>query len=265
MAIPPRGGRWSAKHDRFARKNGYASWDAWCTELEEELLPKSKKPRGPICGGRKPSDKRPCRGKPMPNGRCRAIHKGNAESGPAHHAYEGKGYSIHFGVRSDDVGRLIESGELVSVREELAVAALIHCDLLGELSLVQADGATFEDLRDSFVELEEAIGKKKNPTVVGLALQVHSDLLASGLNARDLRDEIRKSGDHIARLAKVERKRLETIEESMTRQQILGILAHFVDQARDAVADGIAEPELLVRLAGSLRRLQSPGARDSVA
>ena len=260
MAVAPRGGRWSARHERLARNNDKHSWGEWCAEIEGELGRK-------ICGGIKSTDKTPCKGRPAKNGRCTRAHNGKALSGPAHASYEGKGYGKYLGIaRGQELARVLESGQLVSVREELAIAAIMHADLLVELESIEANGATFEDLRDSFAEIEQAVLKGDALETVR-TLKVHASLLGSGLQAGTLREEIRKSGDHIARLAKVERQRLDTVEESMTRQQVLGILSHFADMLRDGVAQGLADPKLLRNVANELRRLLTPGAQsdESVA
>lgn len=252
MAVPPRTGKWSARHERIAQKNDRHSWAEWCAEIEGALGRK-------ICGGLKSSDHTPCKGRPAANGRCTSRHAGKALSGPALPQYQGKGYGKYLSVsRGQELDRMLDSGDLVSVRDELGIAGLMHADLVSELVSLEAGGATFEDLRDSFAEIEGAV-TTGDPVGVARALRVHADLLASGLNAGELREEIRKSGDHIARLAKTERQRMETVEETMTKQQVMGILAHFVDQVRNGVEQGLEGSEILRHLASELRRLVSPG------
>jgi len=205
-------------------------------------------------------------GRASPNGRC-SFHGGKSLSGHAHPNYQGKGYSVVLGsARGQKLERLLESGQLVSVREELAVANVMHADLLIELESIEAGGATFEDLRDSFAEIEQAV-LKSDAHETARTLKVHSSLLGSGLQAIALREEIRKSGDHIARLAKVERQRLETIEDTMTSQQVLGILSHFTDIVRQTVDDGLTDPKVLRLVADAMRRLVTPGVQsdESVA
>ena len=256
MAVPPRGGKWPAGHDRLAKAAGFDSWAHWIVELE-------KAAGRIICGGKKPSDGTPCRAHPAKGAhRCARTHNGNAVSGVAHPAYEGKGYSKVLDLpRGAKVEHVLQTAELVSVREELAVAAVLHSDLLLELQSLEAGGATFEDLRDSFAEIAEAV-ERNRPEAVAEALKVHRSLLASGLDASRLRDEIRKSGDHIGRLARIEQRRSETLEASLPRQQVLGLLAFFVDRLRAGVAEGLSGPELLRAQARELRRLVSPGAAE---
>lgn len=175
----------------------------------------------------------PCRQPGMANGRCR-MHGGSTPVGLAHPSTVTGRWSKDLPTRmAARYAEALSDGELIALRDELALTDARLSDLLGKVETGEA-GDLWRDLRDAKVAFSAARGDSAK--AAPYLAQILS-LIDRGARDWMVWNDIGNTIERRRRIAETERKRLEAMQNSMTAEQAMLLLGAVVDTIRRHVTD----------------------------
>lgn len=203
-----------------------------------------------ICGA-KTKGGSPCKTSPMENGRCR-LHGGATPRGLANPNTKHGRWSKDLPTRLAAKYQQAKSDEqLLELRDELAVVDVRLSDLL---SGVDAGGAS-----ETWRELSRMVAAYKSAGEDERPAMLDSIFATVKRGARDWQrwEDVFKAIERRTRLAESERKRLVEMQQMMTSDQAMTLLAAVVDTVRKHVTD----PNALRGISADITRLVADGVR----
>jgi hypothetical protein len=200
------------------------------------------------CGAKTRSGQ-PCRGKRMPNGRCR-MHGGGSLGGIASPNFKHGRYSKYLPSRlAERYQEAVKDPELLALREEIAlVEARIH-DLMGRVDAGEA-GSLWKETQRIYTDLRQAISKG-DANAMATALDRMGEIIENGRGDYAAWSEIYKLIEQRRRLAESERKRLIDMEQMISSERAMVMISNISNLIHENVTDRVA----LVRIAEGLRKL----------
>lgn len=184
------------------------------------------------CGARTRNG-RPCRARPMPNGRCR-MHGGKSLVGPASPSYRHGRYTSFLPDRLK--GRYQEAAadaDLLALHEEVALTDARLADVLKRVD--RGDSA------DLWKQLKRAMDDLENMRSLGLPdsgpLSELKRLIARGIADWAAWDEVAKLLEQRRRLVESERKRLVEMQQTITAERAMALLGVVYDVVTRHVED----------------------------
>ena len=196
-----------------------------------------------------------CRRAPMPNGRCR-MHGGATPVGMALPQTKHGRYSKYLPTRL--AGRYAEAladRQLLELREEVSLLDARLAEVLGRLDSGEC-GAVWRALREQMVAYRRAQGEGKGSEVAA-ALEQAERLIEHGLQDYVVWAEIRALIEERRKLVESERKRLVEMQQMLTTEQAMVLLAAVADTVRKHVHDRSA----LAAISAELGKLMAGEAR----
>jgi hypothetical protein len=205
-----------------------------------------------ICGAKTRSGE-PCRQRPLAggNGRCR-MHNGRAAAGIAVPTYKHGRYSKYLPTRL--VERYHESAndsELLALREEVALIDSRLVDLVRRVDSGEA-GELWRSLSAENSALDAARRTGDQAGVLA-AIQSIQTLIRRGMGDYAAWDEIVRLVDQRRKLVESERKRLVEMQQLITSDQAMTLLA----AVQVSIKTHVSDPMILRAIADDMRRLAS--------
>jgi hypothetical protein len=193
--------------------------------------------------GAKTKKGEPCRGKPMPNGRCR-MHGGNARSGVAHPRFSHGKYSRSMPERLSEryQASLADKG-LLHLREEISLLDARIEDVLGRVDTGES-GRAWKELAAAFEKAQEMRGTDFEL----VTFRALGDLIEEGLEDWAVWGEVQSLLQQRRKLVESERKRLVQEQQTITVERayaLVGAMGMLVHEhvkdpaARQAIAHGL--------------------------
>jgi hypothetical protein len=202
------------------------------------------------CGARTRSGA-PCKTLAMPNGRCR-MHRGNAVSGIAHPQFKTGRHSKHLPVRlAAQYQEALADGDLLALRDELALLDTRLNELLERVDSADSE-QRWKRARKALADYLGADGAQQQ-----VALQTLEDTMESGAADYAIWTAIQDVIEQRRRVADSERKRLEAMQQMMTTEQAMTLLAAVTDTIRRHVVDR----PILAAISADFGRLVAGSAR----
>lgn len=201
------------------------------------------------CGAPKRKTHDPCRGKAMPNGRCR-IHGGKSLSGLASPTIATGRYSKHLPTRMGErYQQALTDPELLAMREEVALIDSRLSDVLSRVDTGES-GKVWADLQKAWKVYRTGPPDKRMEAEATI-----SDLISDGASDYEAWAEVREIVDQRARLVANERQRLMQMQQMLSVEQAMTLMAAIADSVRKHVSDRDA----LAAISADLARLVSVG------
>lgn len=167
--------------------------------------------------------------------RCR-MHGGRQKRGLAHHATTHGRFSKHLPTRMlANYEAALTDPELVALREELAVITAREADLLGRVDSGEA-GAHWNGIRDALADFRRA-QRRDDAVGAASALRDMERLVDLGIADYQAWAELLRAIETRRRLAETERRRLEAMEQMITSERAMLLVAALVDAVRRHVHD----------------------------
>lgn len=194
-----------------------------------------KRPHETVCGAKTRAGT-PCQNYAMPNGRCR-MHGGKSLNGiAATDQRAGLKYSKYLpGRLLDRYQTAVNDSELLELRQEVALIDTRLTDLLkrvdtGESGKLWADTlATWEDMKTAVSERDK---KKQQQAAAKL-----DGLIGKGAADYQAWSEIQTTIEQRRRLVESERKRLVEMQQYITSQQAMTLVAAMIGIIKENVRD----------------------------
>lgn len=176
-----------------------------------------------------------CKAKARANGRCR-IHGGNSLKGLASPSLVNGRHSRYL------PGRLLEryhealtDGDLLALREEIAVLDARLTDVLGRVDTGES-GEVWAALREQFAEYELAQNSRDHLAQV-CAFNAIKLLIERGLQDYAAWSDVRSLIEQRRKMVESEHKRLVAMQQTITAEQAMVLLAAVVDTVKRHVTD----------------------------
>lgn len=171
----------------------------------------------------------------MANGRCR-IHGGKSLAAVASPTLKHGRYSKYLPTRmTERYQQALSDPELLELREEVSLLDARLSDVLSRVDTGES-GKAWASLRSLFSEYRKA----KNDVDRVVTLSQIEDLIKSGLDDYAAWEEVRSLVDQRSRLVASERQRLVQMQQMVTVEQAMTLLAAVSDTVRKHVTDTAA-------------------------
>jgi hypothetical protein len=196
-----------------------------------------------------------CKNAGMPNGRCR-FHGGMSPIGPAAGNFKTGRYSKFLPARL--AGRYLEAisdSELLELKGEIALLDVRIGELVGRIDTGESS-QKWLDLRVAVRNFMAALSQRDADKMRG-PLQQMQDLVEAGVAEHQTWDDIGDLLDQRRKLVESERKRLVEMQQMITSEQAMVMLAVVVDTIRRHVTDRTA----LAAISADLARLVANPSR----
>lgn len=184
------------------------------------------------CGAKAKRTGLPCRSPAMSNGRCR-IHGGKSLAGISSPRTTTGRYSKHLPTRMGErYQQALTDPELLAMREEVALLDARLSDVLGRVDSGES-GAAWALLKTQFADYRKA---KPGPDR-DIALSMIEDTIKQGLDDYAAWEEVRSLVDQRARIVASERQRLVQMQQMLSTEQAMTLIAAVADSVRRHVDD----------------------------
>ncbi len=201
-----------------------------------------------LCGA-KTRTGQPCQARAMPNGRCR-MHGGASLAGPASPAYRHGRYSRMMPKRlMDAYERAANDGDLLVLRDEVALVDARLAELLSHLDSGET-GAAWTQALEQYAALQDA-NDGGDAALLKTALDALGRALKRGQADYAAWAEITELIDLRRKLVESERKRLVQLQQMITTEQAMVLLMAVTKLVKEHVDD----QEALVAISDGIRRL----------
>lgn len=212
-----------------------------------------------LCGAKTRSGE-PCKGKAMPNSRCR-MHGGKSPVGMAVNTFKDGRYSKYLPTRLNERYQEARTDpDLLALREDIALVDSRLSDLLKRVDTGES-GGIWQQLQQAFAEFGKARGKGDVPGMTARLGEVEA-LITRGLADYAAWEDVGKTLDRRQKLVESERKRLVEMQQVITTTQAMILLAAVVETVKRNVTDKRA----LAAISADLARLvASPGIAGASA
>lgn len=198
-----------------------------------------------------------CQRAPMDNGRC-YLHGGMTPRGVASPQFRTGRYSKVLPARLTDRYReALDDPALLELREEISLLDARLADLLGRVETGES-GEVWRLLRAAFAEFTKARSAAKIPEMTA-ALGVIEGLIVRGLADYAAWQEVGAVLEQRRKLVESERKRLVEMQQMITSEQAMVMLAAVVDTVRRHVTDRSA----LAAISADIARLVATPVRGA--
>jgi hypothetical protein len=206
---------------------------------------------GTPCRAKSKRSGQQCRRAPMQNGLC-YMHGGATPSGLALPQTTTGRYSKHLPTRlTSRYQQALSDPELLAMREEVALIDARLADVLGRVDSGES-GTAWALLKSLFADYRKA---REGPDKTAALLQIESTI-ADGLDDYAAWEEVRSLVDQRSRIVGSERQRMVQMQQMLSVEQAMTLLAAVADAVRAHVSDRDA----LAAIAADLGRLVAVGA-----
>lgn len=186
----------------------------------------------------------------MPNGRCR-MHGGTSLSGPAHPNLTVGRYSKHLPTRMGErYQQALTDPELLAMREEVALIDSRLSDVLSRVDTGES-GAIWAELQKAWKVFRTGPIPKRAEAAARI-----SELISDGASDYEAWQEVREIVDQRARLVANERQRLVQMQQMLSVEQAMTLMA----AVADAVKKHVHDRDALAAISADLTRIVSLGA-----
>lgn len=204
-----------------------------------------------LCGAKTRSGA-PCRSRAMANGRCR-MHGGTTPYGPLLPQWkDGKRSKVLPSRMLEAYHEALEDPDLISLRDALALVDTRLNDLLKRVDSGEA-GVIWVRTRDALENLQGAL-VTGDQTTARIAMSELDNLIRKGVSDYAAWKEVGDLLDRRARLASAELARLSKLQQFVSNEQVLVLIAAIVDLVNEHVKDRNA----VLSIAAGLRQYISP-------
>ncbi len=197
------------------------------------------------CGAKTRSG-RPCRGRAMPNGRCR-IHGGKSLAGVASPSFRHGRYSGYLSASipakfRDRFMDALNDGELLELRSCVAILAVRTSEAMERLG--QCDAGGFRDRLSGLADDLEKANAAKDATAVGGVLASIIRTIRAGSDERQAWDDVRVAVKDLMDAVARENQRLLDMNHILTIPQAAAFLATLFEILKRNIVD----PQLLHKI-----------------
>lgn len=202
------------------------------------------------CGASAKQSGQPCRRASMQNGRC-YMHGGASRTGLAHPQMQHGRYSKHLPTRMGErYQQSLTDPELLAMREEVALIDSRLADVLGRVDSGESGKAwaLLKSLFSDYRKAREGVDK-------AIVLHQIEDTIKDGLDDYAAWEEVRSLIDQRSRIVASERQRLVQMQQMLSIDQAMTLMAAIADSVRKHVSDRDA----LAGISADLTRLLSLG------
>lgn len=208
----------------------------------------SKHPHAKTCGAKTRSGK-PCQNAPMANGRCR-MHGGATPKGVASPAFKTGRYSRYLPERlMERYQDALHDEDLLNLRHEVALVDTRIADLLEQVERGDL-GARWLELQAHYETLTLAT-QQKDLGAGAAAFEKIGALITGGASDYLVWAQISAMLEQRRRLAESERRRLVDMQQMITSEQAMTLVAALSDIVRKRVTDR----DILAAIQNDLARL----------
>ena len=194
-----------------------------------------------ICGG-KTQDGHPCRRPPMPNGRCR-FHGGKSLAGPAHPNWKGGRTSKYMPRRLlERYEASMNDPDLMNLTNEISIVDARIAEIMERLDDEQTSHAAWMELRDLWKQFMKGVRSGDTDLQNKMLPLIHNSI-DGGATQEQIWEDVYKAVNNRRRLVDTERKRLQALEQNITIEQCLLLVAGTVNALKEVVYQ-FAEPEI---------------------
>lgn len=178
----------------------------------------------------------PCQRKPMANGRC-YMHGGKSPAGIAASRFQTGKYSKFIPARlTARYGEALADTALLELREEVALLDARLSDVLGRVDTGES-GALWTEAKRALLTYKQV---RRDELKAAVALMDLEDAITAGVADYAAWGEIATIIEQRRRLVESERKRLVEMQQMITTEQAMALLAMVVDTVRRHVPDRAA-------------------------
>jgi hypothetical protein len=171
----------------------------------------------------------------MPNGRCR-FHGGMSLAGPAAPNFKTGRYSKYLPAKLlEQYHAAIADETLLELRHEIALVDVRIGEILGKVDTGES-GHVWHDLREALRAFVDALSRR-DAQRMREPLQRMQDLVSRGAAEYSAWDDVVELLEQRRKLVESERKRLVEMQQMMTNEQAMVLLAVVVDTIRKHVTD----------------------------
>jgi hypothetical protein len=171
----------------------------------------------------------------MPNGRCK-LHGGLTPSGSASPQFKTGRYSKVLPARlASRYQEALTDGALLELREEISLVDARLSDLISRVDSGES-GEVWRLLRTMFAEFSKARSAGKIPEMTQALSDIEA-LIVRGLADYSAWQDISQALEQRRKLVESERKRLVEMQQMITTEQAMILMAAIVDTIRRHVSD----------------------------
>jgi hypothetical protein len=171
----------------------------------------------------------------MPNGKCR-LHGGKSLSGMQAPSYKTGRYSKVLPARlASRYQEALSDGALLELREEISLVDARLADLISRVDSGES-GEVWRLLRTMFAEFSKARSAGKIPEMTQALADIEA-LIVRGLADYSAWQDISQALEQRRKLVESERKRLVEMQQMITTEQAMILMAAIVDTIRRHVSD----------------------------
>lgn len=194
-------------------------------DADNRLICGAKKKDGTLCG-RAPSKGR---------NRCR-FHGGETPRGVASVHFKTGKYSKELPKRlAEKYHSALADEELLALNDEIALMEARIADLISRVESGET-GALWRQTRSAYEELAAA-GRANNQALFAQKLQELGRLITRGQQDYKAWEEIATSVEHKRRIVESEHKRRVNLQQMMTAEQAMALIAYIISTIRKHVTD----------------------------
>lgn len=187
-----------------------------------------------VCGAKNKRGE-PCQRKPMTNGRC-YMHGGATPTGAALPQFKTGRYSKVLPARlAERYEAALADGSLLELREEIGLVDTRLADLITRVESGES-GDVWRLLRAAFTEFNKARSAGKVPEMTQHLTTIEG-LIVRGLADYAAWQDISNTLEQRRKLVESERKRLVEMQQMITAEQAMVMLAAIIDTVRRNVSD----------------------------
>lgn len=200
-----------------------------------------------------------CQRPPMPNGRC-YLHGGKTPAGLASPQFKTGRYSKVLPARlAARYQEALTDTTLLELREEISLLDTRLADVLNRVESGES-GEVWRLLRTTFTAFNRAKAAGKVPEMTSLLVEIEH-LIVRGLADYAAWQDVSSLLEQRRKLVESERKRLVDMQQMMTSEQAMVMLAAVVDTVRRHVTDRNA----LAAISADITRLVAVGVRQTIS
>lgn len=171
----------------------------------------------------------------MPNGRCR-MHGGKSPVGKSASRYKTGKYSKYLPDRlSSRYLEAVNDPELLALRDDIALIDTRLAEVLGRIDTGES-GHVWESVAETFNNLKVA-SRTGNANKATVAMRELDDLISNGLADNVIWSEIGELLEKRRRIIESERRRLIDMQQMITAENAMLLVAALVGVIREHVTD----------------------------
>jgi hypothetical protein len=217
----------------------------------EQHLVQVRSPQAKVTCGAKTRSGAPCKQHPMPNGRCR-MHGGKSLGGLASPTFKHGRYSKYMPTRlAERYMQGLKDTELLSLRHELALLDIHIGDQIRHIDTGEST-SMFYRLKQAYVDFAKATASNDTPSAQ-LALAQLGDIITQGIAEVEVWKDIYTAVEQRRKLAESERRRMVEMQQIITTEEAMSLMAAVVQVIREYVTDRTT----LVSISNRLKELLS--------